>query len=183
MAKKTKISEEELSTFRQAVEGTKPLTSNKTRLKPPAPRRQPIKQAEPEEFNFDFSNATNQPTVSGTQELLYKHSSISNKILRNLRKGQYNIEAVLDLHGKITDEAMMAVDSFLHQCITERMRVVLIIHGKGHHTPMPILKNKLNQWLRSISVVLAFCSATAKHGGQGAVYVLLKRTKEENLSG
>jgi len=52
---------------------------------------------------------------------------------------------------------------------------VHIIHGKGYRSENshPVLKNNLNQWLRQHRDVQAFCSASAKDGGAGAVLVLL----------
>lgn len=57
------------------------------------------------------------------------------------------------------------------------MRVVRIIHGKKNSSEgkMPVLKGKVNSWLRQKSEVLAFCSARPNDGGTRAVYVLLKR--------
>ena len=54
--------------------------------------------------------------------------------------------------------------------------MVVIVHGKGsHHSgPLPILKNSVNQQLRLLDTVLAFCSARQEDGGSGAVYVLLR---------
>ncbi len=51
-----------------------------------------------------------------------------------------------------------------------------LVHGKSKRPDdaKPILKNLVNQRLREYSNVLAFCSATAKDGGSGAVYILLK---------
>ena len=99
-----------------------------------------------------------------------------------MRKGQYNVEAILDLHGMTVAKANAEVDRFLQQCLHQGIRIVLIIHGKGHHSQEPILKNKLNHWLRSIDGVLAFCSAAKEHGSRGASYVLLKRKTGEPTS-
>jgi DNA-nicking Smr family endonuclease len=51
-----------------------------------------------------------------------------------------------------------------------------IIHGKGYgsYQKQPVLKAKLNSWLRQHEHVQAFCSARASDGGTGAVYVLIK---------
>ena len=81
----------------------------------------------------------------------------------------------MDLHGKTVEESKIALSRFLMQCQAKGIRHVLIIHGKGHKMGKPILKNKLNHWLRQIDDVLAFCSATAKEGRSGALYVLLRR--------
>ena len=52
-----------------------------------------------------------------------------------------------------------------------------IIHGKGIDS---ILKTCVNGWLRQIPEVLAFCSAPAAQGGNGAVLVLLKKREKAN---
>ena len=176
MPKKTKISQEDIDAFYEAIKGTKPLIQKKIRLKPPSPQKKPISPhsfSDKESFYFHESENLNQ--VAGEEFIAYKHNSISNKILRKLRKGQYNVDAVLDLHGMSVEEAKTAIESFLQECLEAHLRVVLIIHGKGHHSQMPILKNKINHWLRELDVVLAFCSAAPSHGSRGATYVLLKR--------
>ncbi|MDD1606319.1 MAG: Smr/MutS family endonuclease, partial [Methylococcaceae bacterium] len=55
-----------------------------------------------------------------------------------------------------------------------------IVHGKGHRSPdnYPIIKNNLNVWLRQHKDVQAFCSATPKNGGTGAVVVLLQLSEK-----
>ncbi|RMD71241.1 MAG: DNA mismatch repair protein MutS, partial [Gammaproteobacteria bacterium] len=57
-----------------------------------------------------------------------------------------------------------------------RYRCVRIVHGKGRRSArQPVLKQKVNGWLRARDEVLAFCSARPHHGGTGALYVLLRR--------
>jgi DNA-nicking Smr family endonuclease len=180
MRKKTKISQEDIDTFKQAVEGVTPLKEkNKVRLKTAATPRKRIKPHFHDEENLPFSESHDIDDVSSEEYISYKQPDISNKTLRKLHKGQYNVEAKLDLHGKSIEEAIIAVNSFLQQCLREGIRVALIIHGKGRHSQVPILKNKLNHWLRELYVVLAFCSAAPSHGSRGAIYVLLKRNTEE----
>ncbi|MBI4006652.1 MAG: Smr/MutS family protein [Gammaproteobacteria bacterium] len=110
-------------------------------------------------------------------ELLFKRPGIQQQILRKLRRGQFAVEKVLDLHGMTVKEAKVALIRFLADCRTEGCRCVRIIHGKGHGSinRQPILKNKLNQWLQRQQDVLAFTSARLVDGGTGAVYVLIKR--------
>lgn len=182
MAKKTKISQEDLDAFHEAVKDAKPLSQNKIRLKSPQPvrKRKAIDDLEWEPLNL--SEAQDLGQVRGEEFIGYKQAAISNKTLRKLRKGQYNVDAMLDLHGMSVEEAKSAVESFLQQCLQRSIRVALIIHGKGRHTEMPILKNKLNHWLRDIHLVLAFCSAAPSHGNRGAIYVLLKRNTEETIA-
>lgn len=177
MPKKSKPSNEDIEAFQKAMKGIKPLIQKKVRLTPSSLMAKSTRtrsfQSDPEHFNFD--DQLDIPHVHGEEIITYKHSSVSNKILRKLRKGQYNVDALLDLHGMSAEDAKTAVENFLQQCLYTGWRVVLIIHGKGHHSQMPVLKNKLNRWLRETDMVLAFCSATSSHGSGGATYVLLKR--------
>lgn len=107
----------------------------------------------------------------------FARDGLSAKMLRSLRQGKLRIEAVLDLHGLIVEKARGALHRFLGHCQDEEKVLVLIIHGKGRGNSKPILKNKLNHWLRQTEQVLAFCSAKPQDGGRGALYVRLKRGK------
>ncbi|MCE3238593.1 MAG: smrA [Gammaproteobacteria bacterium] len=94
-----------------------------------------------------------------------------------MRGKQYTIEASLDLHGMVVTEARNALSHFLMECHRQGIRQVLIIHGKGRTNLYPILKNKLNQWLRQTDHVLAFCSVKTSDGSSGALHVLLKKAR------
>lgn len=181
MPKKPKVNEEDLAAFYKAMAGTTPLSQKKVRLAPKTQSRPPTKKVKVSEKELNFNETDELDEVSGEEFIAYKQASISEKILRKLRKGQYNVEAILDLHGMSVEQAKQAVIDFLQQCLHKGMRVVLIIHGKGRLKPTPILKNKLNHWLRRTDLVLAFCSAASFHGNRGALYVLLKRTEESLL--
>lgn len=170
-------SEEELALFHETMKGTKRLVYHKTSLtqvdhlplRLPAPISVTIKAT--------LTDIAGLSPVTANEYLSFKHPSIPDKTLRKLRKGKYNVDAMLDLHGMTVDEAENAVNAFLAQCVQRELRIVLIIHGKGSHSEAPILKNKLNHWLRSYNIVLAFCSASPRHGGSGASYVLLKHQR------
>jgi DNA-nicking Smr family endonuclease len=181
MAKKRhKINQEDLDLFHQAIKGTIPLKADKTHLNASVPRKKRIRKPyEYEKEPLNLNESLTLDPVHGEEFISFKQAGISNKILSNLRKGQYNVEATLDLHGLFVEKAKIVIDDFLQQCLHDNIRVVLIIHGKGRNSEMPILKNKLNHWLRVLPSVLAFCSASPAHGSRGAIYVLLKRNTKE----
>jgi DNA-nicking Smr family endonuclease len=179
MPKKPKISADELAAFEEAVKGTRRYTHEKARLKPAAEPAKRYKRDYNEHYDHNLDKPLDIPTVSSEEFISFKQSSISEKILRKLRKGQYNVDATLDLHGMTVEQAKKAVLDFLHTCSLQDIRVALIIHGKGSHSGKPVLKNSLNNWLRKIETVLAFSSAKIAHGSRGAVYVLLKDSTEE----
>ncbi|MGH9466509.1 MAG: Smr/MutS family protein, partial [Terriglobales bacterium] len=105
--------------------------------------------------------------------LFYAKAGVQERVLRKLRRGHYSIGAELDLHGLRSEAARLALAEFLHAVRGNRVRCVRIIHGKGYRSGPrgPVLKQKLNGWLRQRAEVLAFRSARPADGGTGAVYV------------
>lgn len=179
--KRHKINQQDLDLFHAAIKGTTPLKTDKLHLKAEVPRKKRLKKNQAHENeSLHLTESLVLDPVSSEEFIAFKQTGVSHKILRNLRKGQYNVEATLDLHGLFVEKAHSIVEAFLQQCLHDNVRVALIIHGKGRHSEMPILKNKLNHWLRSLPSVLAFCSAAALHGSRGAMYVLLKRNTGEH---
>lgn len=181
MVKKKSITPEELALFHEAMKGTTPLSHNKNRIAKPKPLTVPVTKTSKLEEVFSQLIEEDLPAVRGEEVISFKQPGITDKILRKMRKGQYNVEAILDLHGMTVEEARAEVEEFLQQCLRRKLKVVLVIHGKGKHSEAPVLKNKLNNWLRTAKPVLAFCSAAATHGNRGALYILLRRHTEENL--
>src|SRR5688572_25053213 len=118
MSKKNKINEEDIAAFHKAVEGTKLHIQKKIRMTPhmSKPKPKPIKQSFTEE-EICFNETLDIPTVSGEEFISFKQSGISHKTLRKLRKGQYNIEAKLDLHGMTVEKAKVTLENFLQQCL------------------------------------------------------------------
>lgn len=119
---------------------------------------------------------------SHTSDLIYGHlPSLDNKILKKLRQGQFPIQGRIDLHGLTLEQAYNQSMSFLHARHAQGARVVLITHGKGkgygHLNDMGIIKSQIHQWLMGHTQVLAFHTALPKHGGAGALYVLLKKNR------
>ena len=116
------------------------------------------------------------PEIGATDKLYFKRPGIQQKLMSKLRRGQFRIERQIDLHGMTTVIAEKSLDSFLESCRQSNYRCIRIIHGKGSGSAenRPVIKNRVNEWLRKNENILAFCSAKANDGGTGAVYVLLK---------
>jgi DNA-nicking Smr family endonuclease len=100
--------------------------------------------------------------------------------LRRLRRGRLPIDARLDLHGMAVREARVQLELFLRTMRARGERCVLIIHGKGTHSPQGagVLRGEIAAWLAqsaSSEHVAAFATAGEHDGGEGAVYVLLRR--------
>ncbi len=108
--------------------------------------------------------------------LSYVKAGIQKQVFRKLKRGQYSIEAELDLHGLTRLEAQQQLNEFVNECREYGLRCVRIIHGKGYGSSNqgPVIKPLVNQWLQRRDEILAFCSARPADGGTGAVYVLIK---------
>lgn len=169
-----KVTEEEAEIFRQSVKDIQQLKSDKVALK----KKRIMKvKVTPETYDdkrpIYLSDESFEKIVSPEQQLFFCRSGLSPKQVKKLKQGKIPIEAKLDLHGFVAESAREALITFLDDCYNSNKRSVLIIHGKGH-TDKPVLKNKLNNWLRQFDCVLAFASSLPRHGGAGAVYVLLR---------
>jgi DNA-nicking Smr family endonuclease len=111
------------------------------------------------------------------EELVFRRPSVSRKVMRQLRRGNYAVQEEIDLHGLTADEAHAELHGFIKECSAARMRCIRIVHGKGRGSGPkgPVLKAGVNRWLPQWEEVVAFCSAQPTDGGTGAVYVLLNK--------
>ncbi len=100
--------------------------------------------------------------------------------LRKLRRGVMPIDGRTDLHGLGAEAARQHLEAFLRDKRARGERCVLVVHGKGEHSPggHGVLRGEIAAWLsqgRASESVAAFASADDTDGGDGAVYVLLRR--------
>ena len=100
--------------------------------------------------------------------------------LRRLRRGIVPIDARLDLHGMHAGEARESLERFLREKRARGDKCVLVVHGKGDHSPRghAVLRGEIAAWLSQGNAsehVAAFATAMAEDGGEGAVYVLLRK--------
>jgi len=170
---------EERSLFRKAAAGARPMAQDRARphRRGPKPIPKQRQRDEREVIESLLSHAYEPSEVESGEELLFARSGLQHSVLRKLRRGHYAVEAHLDLHGQTVAQAREAVSRFLHEARAIGKRCVRIVHGKGKSSTgkLPVLKGKVNAWLRQRDAVLAFSSCPPTDGGTGAVYVLLRR--------
>ncbi len=108
-------------------------------------------------------------------------AGIDKRTAQRLRRGQLAIEATLDLHMHTQAQAHAALDAFVAGCRQRGLRCVLVITGKGRVSrDGGVLRAEVPRWLDQSpnrARVLAVTPAQPKHGGGGALYVLLKRKR------
>ncbi len=174
--------DDEKALFRAEMADAKPLRHNRrapVKKPPPPPVVRPASTTD-ELIESERFSAMLEPELVGNEEMLsFRRAGIQHRQFAKLRTGRIHLEAELDLHGMTLIKAEPTLAQFLDQCQQQRIRYVRIIHGKGwgSRDNKPVLKSKINQWLRQSQMVLAFCSATINDGGAGAVYVMLRRPR------
>jgi DNA-nicking Smr family endonuclease len=108
--------------------------------------------------------------------LSFRRADIGPDVVKRLRRGEWAIQAHVDLHGLRRDEAREALAAFLRDAVRRGLRCVRVVHGKGHGSPgrQPVLKAKVRAWLVQKQEVIAFTQARGDEGGHGALVVLLR---------
>jgi DNA-nicking Smr family endonuclease len=111
---------------------------------------------------------------------------IDRRLKQKLASGREPIDASIDLHGLTQAEAHAALVRFLRNARAGGARLVLVITGKGGRSDdyaagRGVLRRQVPLWLRSAELrdfVIGFDWAHAAHGGEGALYVRIRRRRE-----
>ncbi|GGX53858.1 DNA endonuclease SmrA [Saccharospirillum salsuginis] len=178
--------DDDFDLFRQEMKGVKRIKT-KERVEPPKPavpepalihRRQMAVQVRQGDDNHLTEEIID--LVHPLDILEYRTDGVSHGVFRKLKRGQYPIDARLDLHRKSMAEARAEVFGFVADCLKYDVRSAMILHGKGERgEPKAFLKSCVNTWLKQMPEVLAFHSAQKHHGGVGALYVLLRKSESK----
>jgi len=103
---------------------------------------------------------------------------VSPKMAERLHRGEFAIQAHIDLHGLGVEEARIVFEDFLRESVIRNRRSLLVIHGRGLSSQgEPVLKAKVTEWLTRgpwRKWVIAYSSARLCDGGAGATYILLR---------
>ena len=110
--------------------------------------------------------------------ITFLRTGIPREVIRKLKRGQWAVQATLDLHGYTTTMAREELAQFIALARHRGLRCIRIIPGRGTRSPggVPLIRNKVRLSLSQRDEVLAFCDAAPGDGGPGAVLILLKST-------
>jgi DNA-nicking Smr family endonuclease len=132
-------------------------------------------------FDLGFDLGPNDDRREAAQTV----SGLDRRQALRLRRGQLAIEARLDLHGMTQVEAHRALAGFVARSHAAGKRVLLVVTGKGTRqgddgSPSGVLRRTVPRWLAEPALrplVLATASAVRRDGGDGALYLLLRRIR------
>lgn len=174
----------EQNVFAEAMQQVSPL-SGKGRAISPEPTQTQGKIV-PSNPLQDFMDGKVEFSLEFTDEYIEGHVlGLDPLIMSKMRAGAFSYEAHLDLHGFNTIQAFDALVNFIRKSYQQGKRNILLIPGRGKNSPdgSGILRDKVQEWLTQEPlkrVVLGFCTALPKHGGAGALYVLLRKFKKSS---
>jgi DNA-nicking Smr family endonuclease len=114
----------------------------------------------------------------------FKQDGVQQGVFKNLRLGKYKIDFVLNLQQNKFEQARTSLFNHIMNSHKEGDRTLLIKHGLGLRSqPFPaFLKSYVHQWLQQMPEVIAYHTAQPNHGGNSAVYVLLKKNQQQKAT-
>jgi DNA-nicking Smr family endonuclease len=177
---------EEEALFRQALDGVRPIGTGPERIavQPVVGRSIVSEDAEVLAELSDLVSGHGAFELTETEEYLEgSRVGLDPRLVTRLRRGDFSIQAHIDLHGMTQPDAKAALTDFILDSVRKGHRAVLVVHGRGLRSPggRPVLKHATAQWLShgtGGAYVLAFTTARTYDGGAGAVWVLLRRERK-----
>ncbi|MDA0781306.1 MAG: Smr/MutS family protein [Rickettsiales bacterium] len=183
MEEENNLTDEDLELWYYVSKTVEPLHGREP-VEPPAP--QPTDTSIKTEANLEdiekLISQMQQAKISTPRYDYIKHgtmSGVDKSTAKKLTGGKFQIDASLDLHGKTQDDALYLLRNFINSSYSSGKRNVLVITGKGANND-GILKNQVPRWLNNDGLrerIIMFSHAKPKHGGDGALYVLLRKNK------
>lgn len=172
MKMKDLLSTEEKQLFKDAVGKVQPIVQDKIHPAKRSGKPKSVlkdKNIEKQVAEFHFSDEF-EPMLNENGPTKYVRQDVDSFEAKNLRRGQYVPDLILDLHGLDQQKAKQEIAALLYACQKEHAQCVCIVHGIGSR----ILKNKVPHWLVQHPDVMAFHQAPLEWGGDGALLVLVE---------
>jgi DNA-nicking Smr family endonuclease len=174
------VTDDDREAFRQALADAKPLRAARRAdevIRKPAPKARFARADEMAALRESLEADIDDTESHGGESLRFHRPSVGKRTMRKLARGSFSVQAEIDLHGMTVAEAKPRLSEFIESCARDGKLCVRVVHGKGLGSGNrgPVLKQKVNRWLRQWDAVLAFVSTRQVHGGTGAVYVLLRQ--------
>ena len=124
---------------------------------------------------FYFSDEF-EPNLNNQGPVKYVREGVNSFEVKNLRRGHYQPDLILDLHGLDQHQAKKELAALIFACQKEHAQCVCIVHGIGAR----VLKNKVPHWLVQHPDIMAFHQAPLEWGGAGAILALIELKDKYN---
>ncbi|VIO65589.1 putative DNA endonuclease SmrA [Bradyrhizobium ivorense] len=181
--RKRALSEEERALWESVAKHVKPLRKKPSAAKAHAPASEPVTHhvaAKP----APVKPAAPVKTAPAPRPPIPPLAPIGRRERAKLSRGRQEIDARLDLHGMTQTRAHRVLFAFLQRAHHDGLTFVLVITGKGKagspDTERGVLRRQVPEWLslpEFRSLVVGFEEAHVGHGGEGALYVRVRRAR------
>jgi DNA-nicking Smr family endonuclease len=189
MSRRRQLSDEEEALWAGFTRSIKPLKSAK-----PAAKTSPKSSATPSVASTPAPSQTRSHPVTPREARPASSpplAPLGRRLKQRVARGREPIDARLDLHGMTQQEAHAALLRFLHRAQADGVKTALVVTGKGLRKSSRsdgrdtdsrpgVLKRQVPMWLALPEfrpLVVGFDDAHVGHGGEGALYVRLRRGK------
>jgi len=188
MGKRGQGDDDDEALWEKVVETAAPLKRGRNTAAPkPAKIAAPVAKARPPR---SVPVTTPAPNPASKPSHVPRAAPLDRQTSRQLDKGKLEVEARLDLHGMRQRDAHAQLRRFLKTAQARGLRHVLVITGKGadqaaaksfyEEDERGVLRNAVPHWLAEpefASLVVSFSPAPRRLGGEGALYVRLRRPR------
>ncbi|QIW15711.1 hypothetical protein A4G20_04890 [Pasteurellaceae bacterium RH1A] len=167
------LNEEELALFREAVKGTKKIKQD-TFVAKTQPRKKvnEVRALQEQKDTLFYFSDEYEPLLSEENDKVkYRRSDVDPHILKQLRRGDFQPELFLDLHGLTREKAKLELASLILACEKEKVFCASIMTGFGTCT----LKQQIPRWLVQHPKVMALHQAPREWGGDAAILILIEQ--------
>jgi DNA-nicking Smr family endonuclease len=189
-SKNKTLSEDDIKVWQELASSVEPISKDdEDKYKTLPDKKNKTKSLPKQKKQLFFQKPDNKKLLSTSAQKSISHGDVENidrKTAQNFIKGKMKIEAKLDMHGLTENQAYQKLCSFIENAYQRQKRCVLIITGKGkkaqfwYEPQTGILKTAVPKWLNQPplrNMVLSFSYANRFDGGDGALYVLIKRKR------
>jgi DNA-nicking Smr family endonuclease len=183
MSRRRQVSEEEQALWRTVTRTVSPLRRHRKDAKPAADQAEPAPKPAKRAPSPAHPVAAIQKPAPKPKPKEPALAPLDRRSKQKLARGTQAIDARLDLHGRTQSEAHAALLRFLHRSQDKGAKTVLVITGKGgagSGNERGVLKRQVPMWLalpEFRGLVVGFSDAAIGHGGEGALYVRVRRAK------
>ncbi|MEI6897048.1 MAG: endonuclease SmrB [Psychromonas sp.] len=166
-----KNSDDDFSLFSAEFSGIKKLKQDTIKLPPKnMKKKQIIHEKIAANFETDHFSDGFEPLLNTEGPIRYMREDAQKYLLKQLRRGDFSPEIILDLHGLNQTQSKRELGALIACCKKEGLYCCSVLHGVGTY----VLKKQVPLWLAQHPDILAFHQAPLEFGGHGALLVLVE---------
>lgn len=168
-----KLNEDDIALFRAEVKGAKKLRQDTLpKMYLPKKKINVVRDLKEQADTLFYFSDEYEPLLSEQDgKIRFLKAGVDPYVLKQLRRGDFQPELFLDLHGLTKEQAKVELASLILACEREHIRCASIMTGYGTHT----LKKQIPRWLVQHPKVIALHQAPREWGGDAAILILIEQ--------